>query len=163
MINLFRQKKSCQSFHIKLNNVTFTHTHIPTVESRFPCTTLRAGTPSLTPYNQAKHGTFLYPLCLRRRLSINSCGAWVREGRPLSPLSLWSGLPFSHRQLLIDFTHRGRRAVWGRSLGFRNKSHCSSCSHAFLPLIFLLQPLAFCYCCSFSYYARVFPAFLSPR
>lgn len=31
---------------------------------------------------------FLYPLCLRRRCSINSCGAWVREGRPLFPFSV---------------------------------------------------------------------------
>lgn len=94
------------------------------------------------PYNRAKHGAFLYPLCLRRRLSINSCGAWLREDGPRLPF-LWLGPPFSHRQLLIDFPHGGRSAVWGRSLAFRNKPHCSLCSHAFLPLIFLLQPLAF--------------------
>lgn len=57
--------------------------------------------------------------------------------------SLWPGPLFSHRQLLIDFPHGGRSAVWGRSLAFRNKPHCSSRSQAFLPLIFLLQPLAF--------------------
>ncbi len=57
--------------------------------------------------------------------------------------SLWPGPPFSHRQLFIDFPHGGRSAVWGRSLALRNKPHCSSRSHAFLPLIFLLQPLAF--------------------
>ena len=40
------------------------------------------------PYNRAKHGAFLYPLCLRRRLSINSCGAWVREDGPWLPFSV---------------------------------------------------------------------------
>lgn len=55
------------------------------------------GSPSLTPYNQENHGGFLYPLCLRRRFSINSCGASVKEGGPPCSPSLWPS-PSIHPQ-----------------------------------------------------------------
>lgn len=88
---------------------------------------------------------------------------WGRGYRSLimgPPFSLWLNPPL---QLLMRSQHLEEGgAVWGRSLAVRNKPHCSSRSHAFLPLIFLLQPLAFfCLHCSFPYNVRAFPAFLS--
>lgn len=149
-------------------------------------------TPSFTLSNKAKHGEFFQLLCLKRGFSINSFGASVNESSPLDSEG-WSKasehLEFSWRcfkeassvlfppAILFSVAWRSslpqtapywlptwrKECCLGRSLAFRNKPHCSLRSHAFLPPICLLQPLTFCLCCSFSYNARAFPAFLSPR
>lgn len=107
----------------------------------------------------------LHLLCLRRRFVVKQL--WGRSYRSqimVPPPPFLCDLTHRFSSSCAPNTWREGGAVWGRSLAFKNKPHCSSGSHACLPLIFLLQPLAFfffCLHCSFSYNVRAFPAFLS--
>lgn len=141
---------------VQLDVVISAHTHITTVKTRFPCTTLQEGTPSLMPYNRAKHGAFLYPLCLRRRLSINSCGAWVREDRLRLPFSVaWPSIQPQTAPHWLP-TWRKERCL-GTLPGFQKQTplflaltRFSSSYFPFAAVSFLLVLLLFLQCKSIS-------------